>query len=65
MNDISAIEGLNELQVLDLSGNEIKDITALSKCYSLTELTLTNNQISDISPIYGLEKNTKTGYPAK
>ena len=59
LNDISAIEGLNELQVLDLSGNEIKDITALSKCYSLTELTLTNNQISDISPIYGLEKIQK------
>ncbi len=59
---ISNLEGLQycvNLEVLDLSINQIADIGPLAGLTQLTELTMTNNQISDLSSLSELANLTK------
>ena len=44
------------MEVLDLSGNQIRDINFLVKLTQLEQLWLSENQISDIRPLIGLTK---------
>ncbi|EKS8444446.1 leucine-rich repeat domain-containing protein [Listeria monocytogenes] len=56
ISDLSPFTNANlpNLEVLDLSGNQISDITPLSNLTNLSSLYLNNNQISDISPLSNL-----------
>ncbi|MFC1564586.1 leucine-rich repeat domain-containing protein [candidate division KSB1 bacterium] len=54
LKDISFLERLLELEVLDLCENAIEDISALSNLTNLTYLRLDFNPISDITPVENL-----------
>ena len=54
ITDISALQGLTKLEVLDLDGNSISNISALERLINLTVLDLDDNNITDISPLSGL-----------
>ena len=50
-NDISPLNNLTSLTVLQLAGNGISDIDSLSNMNGLTFLMLSDNEISDIGPL--------------
>lgn len=54
IGDLSGIENLENLEVLDLGCNHISDITPLKGLTKLKDLELYRNQISDISALKGL-----------
>ncbi|MFL0198657.1 leucine-rich repeat domain-containing protein [Clostridium sp. WILCCON 0269] len=54
ISDISPLQGLVNLQTLDLSSNPISNISALNGLTNLQHLWLDNNQISDINSLKGL-----------
>ena len=54
ITDISALQGLTKLEVLDLESNSITDISTVARLTSLTELTLRDNSIENISAVRGL-----------
>ena len=56
IKDLSGIEHLKRVMLLDLSGNQISDITPLADLSLLQSLTLVNNQVSDVSPLEGLTR---------
>ena len=58
ISDISALEGLTQLQILTLSSSRISDISALGGLTQLTELVLGANSVSDISVLGGLTELT-------
>jgi hypothetical protein len=51
LTDISALEPFTQIEVLDLSDNDITNIDALRGMVKLTSLKLGGNFVSDISPI--------------
>ena len=54
ITDISALQGLTKLEVLDLGGISISNISALERLTNLAVLYLGGNFISDISPLANL-----------
>ncbi|MFL0195384.1 leucine-rich repeat domain-containing protein [Clostridium sp. WILCCON 0269] len=54
VQDISGIEKLLNLQLLNLGGNEISSINVLKNLTNLKQLTLGNNKINDISVLNSL-----------
>ncbi|NKB66095.1 MAG: hypothetical protein GKR89_03455 [Candidatus Latescibacteria bacterium] len=56
--DLTGIEALQNLTVLDLSDNQIQDIGPLTGLAKLTFLVLTSNQIEDISALSSLSQLT-------
>lgn len=54
ITNISGIQNLMGLTVLQLAQNQIVDISPLSSLTNLTNLDLFNNQIADISPLSSL-----------
>lgn len=54
ISDLSPLEGLTQLEFVDLSHNPITDISALRSLTSLRQLYLNGCSVSDISPAYGL-----------
>ena len=61
ISDISPLEGLNNLEELNLEVNVISDISPLGGLNNLTKLFLGDNAISDISPLGGLNNLTQLG----
>ena len=59
--DLSGIENVVNLKVLELQGNSISDIGALKGLTNLTDLDLFYNNISDISALTGLTNLTALG----
>jgi Leucine-rich repeat (LRR) protein len=49
--DISGVEKLTTVRVLDLSKNNITDISPISNMEDLTHLNLSDNNIEDLSPL--------------
>ena len=59
ISDISPLENMTKLTVLDLHRNQrISDVTPLSNLTNLTWLSLRGNRISDMSPLKNLTKLT-------
>ncbi|EKZ4846025.1 leucine-rich repeat domain-containing protein [Listeria monocytogenes] len=56
--DISGVENLTNLTVLNLNNNQLNDISPLSNLTNLDELSLGSNHISDISPVASLTNLT-------
>ncbi|MDX2302321.1 MAG: leucine-rich repeat domain-containing protein [Microscillaceae bacterium] len=56
--DFISLDGFQSLEMLDLSGKNLKSIE-LKKCPSLSELILVENQISDVSSLQSLTKLRK------
>jgi len=54
LSNISALEGLTKLQVLDLTGNSIVSIDPLKNMTQMRELRLSSNAISAIAPLAGM-----------
>ncbi|MBQ4311406.1 MAG: leucine-rich repeat domain-containing protein, partial [Oscillospiraceae bacterium] len=54
-SDITAISGMTELRVLDLSNNRIGDLSLLSGLTKLEKLSVYGNYISDITPLAQLD----------
>ncbi|CAL5990259.1 Conserved_hypothetical protein [Hexamita inflata] len=54
LQDITGIQQMVQLQILDLSQNSIENIQMLSELISLTQLNLSFNKISDTSAISSL-----------
>ncbi|EAF7771962.1 TPA: leucine-rich repeat domain-containing protein [Listeria monocytogenes] len=54
VKDLSGMEYLHNLHVIDLSQNEITNIDSLAKLTNLEEISLNQNQIVDISPLMNL-----------
>ena len=52
--DVSPLEGLTQLEFLDLSCNPITDISSLRSLTSLKQLYLNGCSVNDPSPAYGL-----------
>lgn len=52
--DLTGIEHLSNLNLLDLGSNQISDISPLASLSNLPVLSLWNNQISDVSPLVSL-----------
>ena len=52
--DLSGMENLTNLEVLNLAGNSISDVSPLKGLTNLGELSLWQNNISNISPLKGL-----------
>ena len=59
ITDISALQGLTKLEVLDLEDNSISNISALERLTNLAVLNLGGNSISDISPLTELTNLTE------
>ena len=59
ISDISAVQGLTKLEVLDLQDNSIKNISAVRGLTNLTLLNLSGNPITDISAVAGLTNLTE------
>ncbi|OUD11720.1 COR domain-containing protein [Thioflexithrix psekupsensis] len=59
IEDLSPLQGLTALTLLDLTGNQISDLSPLQGLTALTLLDLTGNQISDLSPLQGLTALTQ------
>lgn len=59
LSDISLLEGLRKLEVLELRDNEISDISSLSRLNELIRLDLSQNTIGDFTPLSGLQKLTE------
>jgi internalin A len=59
ITDISFLQGLSKLTLLDLSSNQITDISFLQGLSKLTQLNLSYNQITDISFLQGLSNLTE------
>lgn len=55
LTDISDLQGLSNLTMLDLSDNQLTDISVLQGLRNLTTLYLSNNQLTDISVLQGLK----------
>jgi len=59
ITDLTGLENFPNIQVLDLSGNNIRDISALAGLTALLQVNLSGNGILDITPLLnnsGLEK---------
>jgi Leucine-rich repeat (LRR) protein len=56
---IAGIEGLKNLEILDLGNNAIEDISALPALKKLNQLRLAKNAIKDIKPILGMTQLEK------
>ena len=54
ISDLTPLEGLTNLKVLDLADNNITDISKLSGLTSLMTLDLADNKITDVSTLSGL-----------
>ena len=54
ITDVTGIEQLANLQVLDLSGNQIRDLAPLSALTHLVYLDLQGNDVTDLAPLSGL-----------
>ena len=54
ISDVSPLQNLTSLQLLDLVRNQISDISPLQNLTSLQHLDLIRNQISDVSPLQNL-----------
>lgn len=54
ISDLTGIEYLTNLNLLDISENSITDISALSGLTSLGTLSLNNNDVTDLSALAGL-----------
>lgn len=57
VEDISFVAGLRQLEVLDLSSNDISDLAPLAELLSLRTLILSKNRkITSLAPLKGLKK---------
>lgn len=56
IRSLAGIESFENLQNLDLSGNEISDISPVGKLERLQSLNLSDNNIMDIGPLRGLQQ---------
>ena len=54
ISDVSPLQNLTSLQLLDLVRNQISDVSPLQNLTSLQHLDLIRNQISDVSPLQNL-----------
>ena len=54
IKDISVLRGLEKLEVLDLSHNDIDNLAALEKLSQLSSLKLSDNQVSVLTPLRSL-----------
>ncbi len=53
--ELDGIEQLTQLEVLDLYGNEIRDLSPLAGLDSLQSVDLTGNEVTDVSALAGLD----------
>ena len=58
LSDLSPLQGLTQLTILDLSGTGVSDVSPLSGLTALTSLRLYNTPLSDVSPLTGLTQLT-------
>ena len=56
--DISVLEGLGNLEYLDLSSNQIRDLGPLRNLVNLSTLILSRNQIAETAPLINLDRLT-------
>ena len=56
ITDLTPLEDLVSLEILDLSSNQISDLSPLEGLTDLRELGLGWNYITDLSPLVGLAK---------
>ena len=54
--NLTGLEHATQLEVLDLSDNQIDDLSPLTGLINLTELDLSDNEITDVSPLTGLTR---------
>lgn len=55
LSNISSLETLTELKILNLDDNSINNLTALGKCVSLEEVHLCRNAVTSLSALSGLK----------
>ncbi len=55
ISDISALENLSKLKIINLMTNQISDLTPLSNLQNLHTLILDHNMVSDASPLLSLD----------
>ena len=55
IEDISSLEGLENLRILNLKNHAVTDIRVISSMKSLENLDLCGNQIQDLSPVKSLK----------
>ena len=51
ITNLAPIKGLERLQFLDVSNNQISDITPLAACKALQYIELTGNKVTDVSAL--------------
>ena len=56
--DVTLFAGLTRLTILDLSGNQLRDLKSLAGLTQLTTLYLYKNQLTDLTPLAGLTRLT-------
>ena len=61
IKDLSALEKVTRLSLLDLKENQIEDLAPLKKQTELSMLFLERNKISDLSPLVDLVKADAAG----
>ncbi|HOZ46767.1 MAG TPA: leucine-rich repeat domain-containing protein [Candidatus Hydrogenedentes bacterium] len=54
LEDVTPLDGLRQLEHLDLSSNRLRDVSALQNATALRTLRLANNRISDLTPLAAL-----------
>ena len=59
IEDITALEGMTELQVLSFSYNKVSDISVVKKFRNLQEIWLADNPVKDYSPLEELPDSTE------
>jgi hypothetical protein len=58
ITNLAPIKGLERLQFLDVSNNQISDITPLAACKALQYIELTGNKVTDVSALGGIQSLT-------
>ncbi len=59
IEDITALEGMTELQELSFSYNKVSDISVVKKFRNLQEIWLADNPVKDYSPLEELPDSTE------
>lgn len=54
LSDLSGIEALTELEILDVSGNDLTTLEPLAQCRNLNELYAADNRLSDCPAFHNL-----------
>jgi Leucine-rich repeat (LRR) protein len=56
LSDLSTIEGLEDVEELDIRGTNVSDLSPLTASKNLQSLGIDNTMVTDLSPLSGLSK---------